>query len=201
MIYFTSDLHFGHANVIQFCNRPFSSVREMDETLIENWNSTVSDNDSIYVIGDFSFYKKEQTSEIFKKLKGKKHLIKGNHDGHDTVKLPWMWVKEQGHIDKPYIWMNHFPKKSWNRSYHDSYHVFGHIHGNGNYWADGLSCDVGVDMWDYKPVSLDVLESFFSRLKLIQAKCGYFMWKGKPLDKIEYVCYNDLDKLKHNEEK
>lgn len=81
MMYFTSDTHFNHKNVIQYCNRPFANTREMDEALIENWNNTVKkDNEMIYVLGDFAFAGKEYTRTILHRLKGIKILVKGNHD-------------------------------------------------------------------------------------------------------------------------
>ena len=80
MIYFTADTHFGHENVIRFCSRPFSCAAEMDEALIENWNSRVKGNDTVYVLGDM-FFRSVNFEEILKRLKGKKRLIVGNHDG------------------------------------------------------------------------------------------------------------------------
>ena len=80
MIYFTSDLHLGHANIIRHCNRPFSSVEEMDETLIRNWAKRVKANDTVYVLGDLMFRNQKSPEEYLSRLKGKKHLIIGNHD-------------------------------------------------------------------------------------------------------------------------
>ena len=80
MIYFTSDLHLGHANIIRHCNRPFSSVEKMDETLIRNWAKRVKANDTVYVLGDLMFRNQKSPEEYLSRLKGKKHLIIGNHD-------------------------------------------------------------------------------------------------------------------------
>lgn len=82
MIYFTSDLHFGHAKAIRYCKRPFASLEEMDRSLIDNWNSVVSKEDTVYVVGDFSFYNKAKTKAIVEQLNGTKVLILGNHDNH-----------------------------------------------------------------------------------------------------------------------
>lgn len=86
MIYFTADTHFGHENVIRFCNRPFSSADEMDEMLIQNWNSRVKDNDTVYILGDM-FFRSANAESILQRLKGKKRLIIGNHDGSWMTKL------------------------------------------------------------------------------------------------------------------
>ncbi len=96
MNFFISDTHFGHANIIKYCNRPFVDAREMDKILIDNWNSTVSKKDTVYHLGDFSF--KAPPSHFSKKLNGHKILIQGNHDRvsqcrghfdeiHDRLKL------------------------------------------------------------------------------------------------------------------
>ena len=79
-IFFTSDQHFGHKNVIRYDNRPFTSVEDMDEALIRNWNAKVTEKDTVYVLGDISWYNDETTATIFNSLKGHKILIKGNHD-------------------------------------------------------------------------------------------------------------------------
>ena len=83
MIYFTSDLHFGHSNIMKFhpCFRPFSSVEEMDRALIGHWNNRVNPCDTVYNIGDISFHKDMGTNiSIFSKLNGKHVLVLGNHD-------------------------------------------------------------------------------------------------------------------------
>lgn len=79
-VYLISDTHFGHKNIITYCNRPFSSVDEMNETLIKNWNSVVKKNDIVYHLGDFAFGTREFTRAIVKKLNGHICLILGNHD-------------------------------------------------------------------------------------------------------------------------
>ena len=79
MEYFTSDLHFGHANIIELCHRPFTTVEEMDAALIANWNRRVTDRDTVYITGDLCF-RTADPLRYLTKLKGKKHLILGNHD-------------------------------------------------------------------------------------------------------------------------
>ena len=81
MKYYIGDLHFGHANVIGFDNRPFSDVDEMDRGLIENWNSRITKNDQVYILGDVAFHNEKPYSWYLSQLKGQKHLIVGNHDG------------------------------------------------------------------------------------------------------------------------
>jgi len=80
MIFYTADLHLGHANVIRHCERPFQDADEMDEELIERWNRKVHKNDTVYIVGDFIFRCHRPPEEYFDLLKGKKHLILGNHD-------------------------------------------------------------------------------------------------------------------------
>ncbi|MBQ8637028.1 MAG: metallophosphoesterase [Clostridia bacterium] len=79
MIYFTSDTHFGHYNIIRLCNRPFADADEMNEYMLYRWNEKVNENDTIYIIGDL-FFKCKNPQNILSQLKGKKHLIIGNHD-------------------------------------------------------------------------------------------------------------------------
>ena len=77
-IYVTSDTHFNHKNIIEYCNRPYSSVEEMNKAIIDNWNSVVKDEDTVYVLGDFCLGGKEAIKELCSQLKGHKILIKGN---------------------------------------------------------------------------------------------------------------------------
>ena len=79
-IYYISDLHFGHANIMKFDNRPFNSVEEMNKALIDNWNSVVTDKDTVMILGDFCWGLEDEWISILNKLRGTKQLILGNHD-------------------------------------------------------------------------------------------------------------------------
>lgn len=80
--FYISDTHFGHFNIIKHCNRPFSTAEEMDRVMIENWNSTVARNDTVFILGDFVF-SKIPPAEYLNKLNGRKIVIVGNHDPHE----------------------------------------------------------------------------------------------------------------------
>lgn len=130
MNYYISDLHMGHENVIKHDNRPFSSLEEMHCVLINNWNSVVTPKDDVYVLGDM-FWKPEYALKIMPKLKGKIHLIKGNHDSlrSDIVDLytevaDYKEIKDNGNR----VILFHFPIAHWNAQYHGSIHLYGHIH-------------------------------------------------------------------------
>lgn len=114
-IYFTSDLHFGHKNIIRFCNRPWETIEEMDEGLIKNWNSVVGENDLVFDLGDFAFASNGRWKEILSRLNGRHYLILGNHDcqrypGDKIMELfedvqPQMLLQ----IDDRYVYLNHYP--------------------------------------------------------------------------------------------
>ena len=189
MIYFTSDSHFFHQNSIEFTGRPFKSIEEMGEGLIDNWNSVVTPKDSVYHLGDFSFGRFEKSLSIFNRLNGNKFLLKGNHCSKDICKLPWGWVKDTYGLkwEGEYIWLAHYPHMSWNRSYHGAVHACGHVHSKGEWWFHRNSCDVGVDYWNYYPVAIS---DFLSHLKRINSQAverglKHFMWKG-PKDQEEF---------------
>jgi calcineurin-like phosphoesterase family protein len=169
----------------------------MTEGIIKNWNETVKDEDTVYVIGDFSFCNKTKTQEVFNSLKGTKILIKGNHDHKATLELPWKSVHDQFLLKYKdvFIWLCHYPSSSWERSYHGSWHLFGHVHNQGTYWANGLSCDVGMDLWDYKPVSFDTISSFMETLKPFREEYGSFLWRGKPFDTLQIVDFSKLEQI------
>jgi calcineurin-like phosphoesterase family protein len=78
--FFISDAHYGHANIIDYCSRPFRTVEEMDRTMIDQWNGVVTEEDEVFFVGDFSFCGAERSIEILNELRGTKHLILGNHD-------------------------------------------------------------------------------------------------------------------------
>ena len=179
-IWFTSDLHFGHRNVLRFCDRPWNDEKEMGNGLIENWNNTVGDNDIVFILGDvFWFNDSHSIKKVLSKLKGKNiYIIPGNHDDFksyhrvddDRINLcedvVVTWITREGKKLQE-IWLSHYPMMTWPHRENGAYQFFGHIHSKPDknegvdqdlplHWNQ---LDVGCDYWDYKPVSLEALEN------------------------------------------
>ena len=171
-IWFTSDLHIGHKNVIEYANRPFTSVEEMDATIINNWNLFIAPEDTVYVLGDVVFLKLHEAVEKVSALNGHKHLIFGNHDKPLKKKQAFLGLFESSRdyaelkiADKDAkdgvqrIVLLHYAMKIWNKSQHGAWHLYGHSHGSLPDDPHALSLDVGVDAWDMKPVSYDQVKA------------------------------------------
>lgn len=154
--FFTSDTHFFHNNIIQYCNRPFSSVDEMNEKLIENWNSVVGKNDIIWHLGDFCFGKKENIHEILPRLNGRINLVMGNHD-HQKIGFYYdagfHRVYDRQIIINGFYILSHTPVEFINENC-PYYNIYGHVHDNTCYktWAKN-GCCVCVERHEYKPIS------------------------------------------------
>ena len=169
MIYFTADLHLGHANIIKHCDRPFSSVGEMDEYLISAWNSRVRPNDNIYIIGDLIFRSTASPESYLNKLNGKKHLIIGNHDSDwiKKVELTKYFITLERFFEfsdgQNRITLCHYPLMSWNKMAKGSYMIHGHIHNNQNGIYFPLIrqmpnlLNAGVEINNFYPVTLNEL--------------------------------------------
>lgn len=166
--FYISDLHLGHEAVIRMCDRPFPSIDEMDRMLIENWNSVVQLNDEVYIIGDFMFKSRHDPVYYLKQLRGKKHLILGNHEKWTNhVNLPdyFETVSQYKEItdSNRHLILFHYPLAEWARYHQGSMHVFGHIHNNRNYPAFEFyrsqpnMLNAGVDINHFIPVSLNQL--------------------------------------------
>lgn len=131
---YISDLHFGHRAVIDFEPRPFLDVDEMDRVLIQLWNSRVTKNDQIYVLGDFAFHNEKPYSWYLKQLKGQKHLIIGNHDTKllkdDEAMSYFVTVDKMRHVSDSgkELCLCHFPLAEWNGFHRGAIHIYGHIH-------------------------------------------------------------------------
>ena len=164
MNFFISDLHFGHAKIISLCSRPFLSIEEMDEYLIQEWNKVVHRDDQVYIVGDAMFRAVKPPEYYFERLKGKKHLIIGNHDKSWMKKVDlskyfnsveWMTVVNTG---KGNATLCHFPTLD----YEGKYMIHGHIHAKADkleYWdflkSHEAMLNAGVDINGYKPVLID----------------------------------------------
>ena len=125
-IFFASDHHFDHANIIRLANRPFSSVEEMNETIIERHNAVVRDEDTAYFLGDFCW---ADGFQHFRRMRGKKVLILGNHD-QNSLQLGWEYIATEKTlpIGKKKILLYHYPIEDWNGRFKGVIHLHGHIH-------------------------------------------------------------------------
>lgn len=158
-LWFVSDTHWGHKNIIKYSNRPFESVEEMDEALIKNWNSKVKPNDEVWHLGDFSFHKEGMTEGIIKRLNGRINFVRGNHD--EIMPNLYKYFKsvqdyKEIRVDGQKIVLCHFPMLTWNKAHRGAWMLHGHSHGSVNYLNVGTTrLDVGVDNFKYTPVSYE----------------------------------------------
>jgi calcineurin-like phosphoesterase family protein len=157
-IWFTSDTHFGHKNIIGFSNRPFRDIDDHDGSLISNWNKVVGKRDQVYHLGDFSLCSKTRRAECFHALNGDKRFVQGNHDeGFAEFVQAWDAMTT---YTKPAAWLGrmhtfkadnlraelcHFPIESWDRMHHGAFHLHGHSHDACNSRPNARRLDVGVD--------------------------------------------------------
>lgn len=139
--FFISDLHLGHTNALRFDNRPFSTIEEHDEEIINRWNKTVSHDDQVYILGDVSWHGAETTISILKRLNGGKHLITGNHD-HDLLKNKdfcemFCEITDYKEIrigaSKSDLVLCHYPILCFNKHYYGAYHFYGHVHNSAEF--------------------------------------------------------------------
>ena len=180
-IWFTSDYHFSHANVIKYDKRPFTSVEEMDEALIDGWNAKVKDTDIVFYLGDLSFDRDfGRTQAIAKQLKGKIHFILGNHDDERVIRKLGVFETVSDYINlsvkdlenpRKYqdIMMFHYPILSWDKVHHGAFHLHGHCHQNliphqAEYY-EGKVLDMGCNGWEYEPVNYITIKQIMQTKK------------------------------------
>ncbi|MFB0493618.1 calcineurin-like phosphoesterase family protein [Methylobacterium sp. OAE515] len=156
-VWFTADHHFGHGNIIGFCRRPFADSFAMDEALVSRWNEVVGHEDEVWHLGDFAYRcDPHRIACLFDRLHGRtKHLITGHHDRRHTLQLPWTSTRPYAEImiDKIPIILFHYALRDWSRSRYGAWNLHGQ--GHGRLPPAGRSCDVGVDAWEYRPISFE----------------------------------------------
>ena len=172
--FFTADLHFGHSEIIEFCNRQFENTEEMKHALIRNWNSRVSNDDHVYIVGDLFYGGRggaglDDALATVKQLNGILHLVTGNHD------LPYLknmdyhylfadtdqirYLKHEG----DHIFLCHYPMAEWSGYYRGSWHIYGHIHNDKKSAAfqylktQEKALNAGVDICNFAPVTFKEL--------------------------------------------
>lgn len=187
MIYFTSDTHFGHENVIRFTGRPYEAVAQMNHALVANINARVLPRDELYILGDFSFRTTvEDAKAIREQIRCERvHLIPGNHDkdwaskalaGTFDVMPPISRLKVNGH---KYI-LSHYPLVDWEAMERGSVMLHGHIHSRGpdynelNRMQGIYRYDVGMDANGLRPVSIEEIDAWFAGVE----NAGIARWQS-----------------------
>jgi calcineurin-like phosphoesterase family protein len=205
-VWFTADTHFGHGNIIKYCQRPFMSrdeveatradpraklwlsdatVQRHDAALLDAINSRVAINDHLWIVGDFcwggfaearSYRDRIHCEHVF--------LVWGNHDRGEIAPV-FSDTMEQGmiRVEGQEIWLNHYPMRSWNKAFHGSWHLYGHVHGRlqreDAAKPSMLVKDVGVDACDYKPMSFTELQAYMApRLEAFNRNKERFLGGG-----------------------
>jgi calcineurin-like phosphoesterase family protein len=165
-VFFTSDTHFYHENILKYCNRPFASVEEMNEKLIANWNSVVGKNDIVWHLGDFSFGSKDHIPKIVSKLNGRINLVMGNHDRHKIkfyYESGFNRVYDRQILINGFVILSHAPLQFLNSNC-PFVNIYGHVHDSEIYQTyTKNSCCVCVERHDYKPVSWKEIERYFNK--------------------------------------
>jgi len=185
-IFFTSDYHLGHNNVIKFDNRPFKGLHDMHHTMIENWNSVVNEDSIIFYLGDYIYKGDVKIAKWFSsQIKGRIHFLMGNHDkyrvisslnrfekiyGDDTA-LGGATIKVKDSDCKDgwqSIVMCHYPILSWNKARYSAWHIHGHCHQNMtnnpnmSWFYDNKVIDAGCNGWNYTPISYQQVKDVMS---------------------------------------
>ena len=188
--FLTADSHFGHANCIKYCDRPFANVNEMDNELIRRWNEVVAPDDTVYHLGDFTLGNSEDAEHYFSRLNGVIRVL--SYPWHHDYR--WLPANQYGSsnyasasdhwviLEPPIVVLQllrkinkhhqtitlcHFAMTVWPQSHYGSLHAFGHSHGR--YKPNNRSIDVGVDCWNYAPVSLDTIVEILERRECAQS--------------------------------
>lgn len=186
MNWYTSDMHFGHENILKLCNRPFDSVEQMNNTIVRRWNTRVRSDDNVYVLGDVAMGKIDESLKYIEQLNGNKFLVPGNHDrcwyGNKKVKpidierytnvgFTILDDKVPGPFDSI---MSHFPYagdshdedrfKDHRPNDNGQWLLHGHVHDKWRYC--GRQINVGVDVWDFYPISERTIASIMDQYKM-----------------------------------
>ena len=160
-IWFTSDSHYDHTNIIEYCDRPFVNTDAMNKALINNWNSVVKKGHTVFHLGDFAICGKDKIIEVGKQLNGEKILILGNHDNAsvDTYReAGFKLVYKHPVILQDFFILSHKPPEFMSENTPYAF-IYGHVHDSEMYQTiTARSACVCVERWNYTPVDFDVLK-------------------------------------------
>ena len=173
-IFFVSDTHWGHQNIIKYSNRPYKDTDEMNQKMLEAWNKTVQPGDTVYHLGDVAFMTISKLTSYMSRLNGQMHIILGNHDKVitenqsvllNTGKVATIQHYREIKVSGQNIVLFHYGCRVWNRSHSGAILLYGHSHGS--LPPFGKSVDVGVDCKeitsDYRPIHLDEVIAYMDK--------------------------------------
>jgi calcineurin-like phosphoesterase family protein len=176
-IFFTSDLHFGHKNILSYDNRPFLTTEANDEAIIKNWNDKVGIEDTVWILGDVSWHNVTKTNEILTSLNGNKNLIIGNHDGKllRNSEFRSLFNEIANYKEIPYgstnIVLCHYPIPCFNRHYYGDYHLYGHVH---------ISFEYNM----MKHIKQEMVDLYDKPCNMYNAFIGLYDWAPVTLEEI-----------------
>lgn len=156
-VFFTADTHFGHANIIGHCGRPFANADEMDRVLVDRWNDTIRPGDEVWHLGDFAVGGPDVVAGYRKRLNGRIHLLAGNHDRPGSLSMPgWASCQRMADVtvDGHRVVLCHYGLRTWRGVHRGALHLYGHSHGR--LPGDRQCVDVRVDYpaWGMRPIRL-----------------------------------------------
>ena len=164
MVYFTADYHLNHFNIIRYCKRPFTTIEEMDETLIKNHNNTVKPEDTVFFVGDFAFGK---ITELLPKFNGRFIFLKGNHD--KKIGLPYAMKSCVLAARGKDVYVTHNPNKL---PYGFDFYICGHVHELWKFKTIKIPgkksidvVNVGVDVWNFQPITMETIMKHYHAWK------------------------------------
>lgn len=153
-LFVTADTHFADPRVLKIDRRPFASLAEHDAALVERWNQAVGPQDTVWHLGDVRLGDEAEAVEaLLARLNGQKHLVLGNNDGAATRQASgWASVQHYAELvlDGALLVLGHYPFRTWNRMGQRSVNLHGHSHGM--LTPVTRQFDVGVDVWEFRPV-------------------------------------------------
>lgn len=163
LIFFTSDLHLNHANILRYDGRPFPSIKVHDQHIVSTWNNVVCPQSVVYLLGDLGFHDQQYLVDTLKQLNGHKHLVRGNHDRKLNNKVLDIFETVHEYLEikivdnelpakHQQIILCHYPLESWRAAHHGTWHLHGHTHNDLLIKRRGR-LNVGLHLHDYKPWS------------------------------------------------
>jgi calcineurin-like phosphoesterase family protein len=185
-VFFTSDCHFFHGNILKYDNRPFRNVDEMNQVIVDNWNDKVSKDSDVFYLGDLSWNGSDaKTKELVDELNGNIHYIMGNHDKFRDIKalnrfetindyVELSIIDKDANRGRQDIMMFHYAIMSWDKAHHGAWHLHGHEHGHlmkqaaYDWYYKHKVIDMGCNMHDYTPLSYAEVKELMTKKEVIK---------------------------------